>query len=101
LMGTVFADTPIEKISVAISTDSVPLYFVDETGRPPGWLVDIWRLWSSETRIRVAFVSGSFGESLEMARAIIWSNPSIPNGFWPGSDDFSPRPDNRHLEKTL
>jgi hypothetical protein len=47
---------PINEISVVVGQDYTPFYFRDHEGRADGWLVDIWRLWSQKTGIKVHFV---------------------------------------------
>jgi len=58
----------IEKITVAIGKSSPPFYFDGEQGQPAGWLVDLWRIWSQRTGIKVEFKSASFGDSLKLVR---------------------------------
>ena len=54
------------KVTVAISKDYPPYNALDAQGRPWGWLVDIWRLWSKKTGMEVQFVAASFGETLRL-----------------------------------
>ncbi len=70
--GTAFADpikaTAPDAVTVAIGQNSPPYYFVDDQGKPAGWLVDLWRLWSEKTGIKVSFIPASVAESLELVR---------------------------------
>ena len=53
-------------LNVAICDDYPPFCTLDDKGRARGWLVDIWRLWSEKTGIKVEFVSAPYGETLRM-----------------------------------
>ncbi len=57
---------PITSISIAISRDSAPYYFVDSEGEARGWLVDLWRLFGKKNGIRISFKATSFEESVSM-----------------------------------
>ena len=51
-------------LRISISTNYHPLTFLDGEGRPAGFLVDLWRLWSKKTGRKVAFLPGTWQESL-------------------------------------
>ncbi|WP_169727865.1 transporter substrate-binding domain-containing protein [Desulfovibrio inopinatus] len=53
---------------IAMSTDSAPYDFLDDTGNPSGMAVDIWRKWSQQTNIPVTFVPGTWEETLDMVK---------------------------------
>jgi len=61
-----FATEIPSKVTVAISEDYPPYNAVDGQGRPWGWLVDIWRLWSKKTGIEVKFVAAPFVKTLKL-----------------------------------
>jgi two-component system sensor histidine kinase/response regulator len=53
-------------LTVAISRDSAPYYFVDNRGEADGWLVDLWRLWGEKNNTRILFKPDSFENSITM-----------------------------------
>ena len=59
-------DQRIASISVAVGKSYAPFYFTDQKGKPAGWLVDIWRLWSRKTGVRVNFVAAPFADTLKL-----------------------------------
>ena len=59
---------PVKEITVAVGQDSAPFYFCDQKGVAAGWLVDIWRLWSQKSDIKVKFVLAPFGETLKLTK---------------------------------
>ncbi len=60
--------SPPKTITLAISRDSPPFYFVDNRGRARGWVVDVWRLWSRRTGIKVHFLPLAFGDTLRAVK---------------------------------
>ena len=58
----------ISVITVAVGEDTAPFYFLDPSGKADGWLVDIWRLWSRKTGIKVKFVSVPFCDTLLLTK---------------------------------
>lgn len=60
------ANVSPERISIAYPTDSVPFYFSDETGQPAGIIIDMWRLWSEKTGIKIDFKAAAWDETLKM-----------------------------------
>ena len=56
--------TPSRLVTVAVSSGSPPYFFRDDQNLPAGWLVDLWRLWSRKTGVKVRFVSVPFGDTL-------------------------------------
>jgi PAS domain S-box-containing protein len=58
----------VDTISVAIGQDHPPFCFLDSEGRPKGWLVDLWRLWSRKTGVSVMFKPAAFQRTLELVR---------------------------------
>ena len=62
-------DAKSQSISVAVGEDYAPFYFVNQAGEPMGWLVDIWKLWSQKTGVKVKFVPAPFGQTLKMVKA--------------------------------
>jgi len=59
------ADTP-ERISIAYSKDSVPFHFTDTGGQPAGSIIDLWRLWSEKTGIKIDFQAADWDETLSL-----------------------------------
>ena len=54
----------LQKVAVAVGTDSVPYYFLDQDNLPAGLVVDIWKLWARQTGIKVVFKPYSFYQTL-------------------------------------
>jgi PAS domain S-box-containing protein len=64
-------DTPalsnkLNKVSIAYCVDCVPFHFQDKQGKPAGILIDLWRLWSEKTGIKVDFLVAPWDDSLTM-----------------------------------
>jgi len=59
---------PVKEITVAVGQDASPLYFRDAKGVADGWSVDLWRLWSQKSGIKVKFVLAPFGETLKLTK---------------------------------
>lgn len=59
---TLFAS--IDEIVITHNTNNPPFKFVNEQGNPDGILIDIWRLWSQKTGIKVKFLPATFEDSL-------------------------------------
>jgi len=59
---------PVKEITVAVGQDTAPFYFRDQKGVTDGWLVDLWRLWSQKSGIKVKFVLAPFGETLKLTK---------------------------------
>ena len=59
---------PVKEITVAVGQDLAPFYFRDRKGVADGWLVDIWRLWSKKTGIKIKFVTAPFAETLQLTK---------------------------------
>ena len=57
---------PVKEITVAVGQSDGPFYFRNQEGRADGWLVDLWRLWSHKTGIKVKFLTVPFGETLKL-----------------------------------
>jgi signal transduction histidine kinase/DNA-binding response OmpR family regulator len=62
LFQTLFAS--IDEIVITHNTNNPPFKFVNEQGNPDGILIDIWRLWSQKTGIKVKFLPATFEDSL-------------------------------------
>lgn len=66
-----FSQEPVyhgRPLIVAIGQDSPPFYFTDQEGRPQGWLVELWSLWSRITDTEIAFKAAPFGETVDLVR---------------------------------
>jgi len=66
--GTATGSVHPQKIIVAAGESSGPFYFLDEEGKPDGWMIDLWELWSKKTGIEVEFRMDTFGNSLKLVR---------------------------------
>lgn len=55
-----------ERLVVAIDKSYPPFSIVTPAGDPAGLIVEIWRLWSKETGIEVAFLPGTWEQSISM-----------------------------------
>ncbi len=51
-------------LSVAYCVDCVPFQFQNEQGRAAGMIIDLWRLWSKKTGIKLDFQPASWSETL-------------------------------------
>ena len=60
------ADPTPKRITIAVSTDTVPFHFTDAQGRPSGIIVDLWRLWSRKTGVEIEFKSAPWNETIAM-----------------------------------
>ena len=58
-----------DTLLIAISDDYQPLSFLDLEGKPAGFLIDLWQLWSEKTGIKIAFLSGNRQESLRTVKS--------------------------------
>lgn len=58
-------NTPIKKIRVAYNIGNPPIKFSNR-GKPDGIMIDIWKLWSEKTGIRVEFKEAIFNRTLQM-----------------------------------
>ena len=58
----------VQRITVAVSTDTVPFHFIDDQGRPSGIIVDMWRLWSKKTGVEIEFKAAPWNETIVMVR---------------------------------
>ncbi len=56
----------IAAVTIAASRDSAPYYYLDASGQPKGWLVDLWRLWAEKNHITVSFAFDTFEKSIQM-----------------------------------
>ena len=63
-----FAGPTVQKITIAVSTDTVPFHFIDDQGRPSGIIVDMWSLWSQKTGVEIEFKSAPLNETIAMVR---------------------------------
>ncbi len=62
----------VQKITIAVSTDTVPFHFSDDQGQPSGILVDMWRLWSKKTgaEIRQALDASDLGQAHSLVHSL-------------------------------
>ncbi len=62
------SDENNQKISIVYCEDCVPFHFKDESGKPSGLIIDIWKLWSKKTGISVHFESAKWNETLSVMK---------------------------------
>ncbi|WP_321494094.1 transporter substrate-binding domain-containing protein [uncultured Desulfobacter sp.] len=62
--NTCLANSPPKQVAVAVGTDSIPYYFLDQENHPAGLVVDIWNIWSAQTGIKVVFKPVPFYQTL-------------------------------------
>ena len=55
-----------QKVVIACSAGSAPFHFADEAGAPEGMFVDLWKLWSKKTGVKVEFRIAPWGQTLKM-----------------------------------
>jgi len=55
-------------ITVACCSDCVPFQFQDDQGRPAGMIIDLWRLWSKKTGIKIEFQTAIWSETLRRVK---------------------------------
>jgi PAS domain S-box-containing protein len=65
-LAPVYAGVSPERISIAYCKDSVPFHFSDDSGRPAGIIIDLWRLWSEKTGISIDFQEAAWDDTLTM-----------------------------------
>lgn len=58
----------IQEVSIAYNVGNPPLKFLNEKGLPDGILIDIWKLWSQKTGIKVTFKEAPFKKTVEMVK---------------------------------
>ncbi len=58
----------VQKITIAVSTDTVPFHFINDQGQPSGIIVDMWRLWSEKTGVEIEFITAPWNETIVMVR---------------------------------
>ncbi len=54
----------IKEVVITHNTNNPPFKFVNEYNQPDGILIDIWKLWSQKTGIKVKFFPATFEDSL-------------------------------------
>ncbi|WP_051310812.1 transporter substrate-binding domain-containing protein [Zooshikella ganghwensis] len=54
-----------DALIIAIDSDFPPLSFINSKGRPAGFFVDFWRLWSEKTKKQVRFRASEWHDTLE------------------------------------
>lgn len=57
-----------KEVSIAYNVGNPPLKFQNENGKPDGILIDIWKLWSKKTGIKVVFKEAPFKETVQMVK---------------------------------
>ena len=62
--STAMAGSPPKQVVVAVGTDSIPYYFMDQENHPAGLVVDIWKIWARRTGIQVVFTPLPFYQTL-------------------------------------
>lgn len=59
------ADQPV-RLVIAHDAGYPPFSFLDQDGEPTGYLIDLWRAFGRENNIEIAFLLGSWQQSLDM-----------------------------------
>ena len=62
------ANSPAQKITIAVSIDTVPFHFIDDQGQPVGIIVDMWKLWPKKTGVEIEFKPAPWGETIAMVK---------------------------------
>ena len=57
-----------DRLVLGINPDFYPFSFINAAGKPSGFFVDVWQLWSEKTGRPLRFVTGSTAENLEDIR---------------------------------
>jgi len=57
-----------ERISVSYCIDCVPFHFQDDDLKPAGMMIDLWRLWSNKTGVKIDFVPASWNQTIEQVK---------------------------------
>ncbi len=55
---------PNKPLTIAISSESYPYHFIDESGKPAGIMVEYWLLWAKIQNVEVKFVTYNWLDSL-------------------------------------
>ena len=63
-----FGSDVVEPIRIATSNDLRPFEHVDAQGRPAGLIVDLWKLWSQKTGVRIELLPTQWEDTLAMMR---------------------------------
>ena len=53
-----------QEVIITHNTNNPPFKFVNENNEPDGILIDIWKLWSQKTGVKVKFFPAAFEDSL-------------------------------------
>ena len=67
-LGNSVQASQLNELVIAHDENSEPLSYIDETGAPCGYLIDVWKHFAEANHIRVRFLLGSWEESLEWVR---------------------------------
>ncbi|MBU1196610.1 MAG: transporter substrate-binding domain-containing protein [Proteobacteria bacterium] len=59
---------PPHTVTIAYNVDNPPLKFKNSQQQADGILIDIWKLWSKKTGIRVIFKDARFADTIEMVK---------------------------------
>ncbi len=62
------AQESITSYSVAINKTSYPYHFIDDTRKPRGLMVDMWRLWAQKQGVEVNFVPMNWEQTIEQVK---------------------------------
>lgn len=61
-----YSNLPPQQIVITYNKSNPPFKFLDEKGRASGVLIDIWRIWSKKTGIKVEFKEALFSDTIRM-----------------------------------
>ncbi|MDP5146606.1 transporter substrate-binding domain-containing protein [Shewanella sp. ULN5] len=59
----------VNHVSIVLGQDTYPFQYMDDSGKPAGILVDLWREWSLVTSIPVTFEVRNWQESLDSVKS--------------------------------
>ena len=63
-----FFNSDSQEVAIAYRLDSEPVQFINQTGKPDGILIDIWKLWSKKAGVPVKFVGAYNKEAQQMVK---------------------------------
>jgi len=58
----------IKTVTVAYNVGNPPLKFQNSDGDPDGILIDIWKLWSKKTGVKIVFKESTFKQTVNMVK---------------------------------
>ena len=68
LLNTSRAQAASGSLTVVYCVDIYPFQFTNDAGEPDGETIDLWKLWSQKTGVKVDFVPATWDDTLAMVR---------------------------------